>query len=118
MKMTPEQLRTPYSAFRTTLFALPALLAVLNLLPADRVTAQTFTTLHSFTSTDFNGYNSDGVYPAAGLITNSSGNTLYGMALFGGISNNGTVFSVNADGTGFTNLHSFIGSDGFIRLPD
>jgi len=29
---------------------LPALIAVLNLLPAGRVTAQTFTTLHSFTA--------------------------------------------------------------------
>jgi len=32
------------------LFVLPALIAVLNLLPAGRVTAQTFTTLHSFTA--------------------------------------------------------------------
>ncbi len=38
-----------------------------------------------------------------------SGNTLYGTAFDGGIHGKGTVFAVNADGTGFTNLHSFTG---------
>ncbi len=41
-----------------------------------------------------------------------SGDTLYGTASSGGSSGNGTVFRVNTDGTGFTNLHSFTGSDG------
>ena len=64
-----------------------------------------FTNLYSFT----NG--SDGANPYAGLIL--SGNTLYGTALFGGSSNFGTVFAVNTDGSGFTNLYSFTnGSDG------
>ena len=37
-----------------------------------------------------------------------SGNTLYGTAKSGGDSGNGTVFRLNADGTGgFTNLHGF-----------
>ena len=49
--------------------------------------------------------NSDGANPFAGLIL--SGNTLYGTAEGGGSSGNGTVFAVNTDGTGFTNLHSF-----------
>ena len=49
--------------------------------------------------------NSDGANPYAGLIL--SGNTLYGTASDGGSSGNGTVFAVNTDGTGFTNLHSF-----------
>jgi uncharacterized repeat protein (TIGR03803 family) len=80
---------------------LPALVAVLNLLPAGRVTAETLTVLHSFT------YGSDGAYPTAGLITNSSGNTLYGTAVQGGSPGYGTVFAVNTDGTGFTNLHNF-----------
>jgi len=79
------------------------------------VTAQTFTTLHSFSA---GGYvssgkytNSDGVNPIAGLIL--SGNTLYGTAQQGGSSGDGTVFAVNTDGTGFTTLHSFFyGSDG------
>src|SRR5450759_1188805 len=81
------------------LFLLPALIAGLGLILAGRVTAQTFTTLHSFT------YGSDGAFPYAGLIL--SGNTLYGTAYDGGSSGNGTVFKVNPDGTGFTNLHSF-----------
>jgi uncharacterized repeat protein (TIGR03803 family) len=96
------------------LFILPALIAVLNLIPAGRVTAQTFTTLHSFTAT--NGLaqtNSDGANPYAGLITNSSGNTLYGTAWAGGQFGKGTVFAVNTDGTGFTSVHGFTGgSDG------
>ncbi len=102
---------------KRTLFVLPALIAVLTLLPAGRVTAQTFTTLYSFTATSTNSSgvytNSDGANPYAGLITNSSGNTLYGTARNGGSSGNGAVFAVNTDGTGFTNLHSFTGgSDG------
>jgi len=45
-----------------------------------------------------------------------SGNTLYGTANSGGSAGYGTVFAVNTDGTGFTNLHSFTapsGSGGF-----
>ena len=106
-------------------------IAVLNLISAGRVMAQTFTTLHSFTggngtvfavNTDGTGFtnlhsftalsnpfgsgtNSDGANPYAGLIL--SGITLYGTALNGGGSGAGTVFSLNTDGTGFTNLHSF-----------
>ncbi|HAO79460.1 MAG TPA: hypothetical protein DCQ92_10895 [Verrucomicrobia subdivision 3 bacterium] len=58
-----------------------------------------FTNLYGFTG------GSDGSQPYAGLI--SSGNTLYGTAAYGGSSGNGTVFAVNADGTGFTSLYSF-----------
>jgi uncharacterized repeat protein (TIGR03803 family) len=76
--------------------------------------AQTFTTLHSFTATSgsegYNGTNSDGVYPFLGLLL--SGNTLYGAAQAGGSSGWGTVFAVNTDGTGFTNLHSFTATSG------
>jgi uncharacterized repeat protein (TIGR03803 family) len=50
--------------------------------------------------------NSDGASPYAGLIT--SGNILYGTAEQGGSFGNGTVFAINNDGTGFTNLHSFM----------
>ena len=65
-----------------------------------------FTNLHSFTATDpTTGINSDGANPVVGLIL--SGNTLYGTATFGGSSSNGTVFAVNTNDTGFTNLHSF-----------
>src|ERR1035437_9858584 len=47
----------------------------------------------------------DKIHPHAGLIL--SGNTLYGTARNGGSFNNGTVFAVNTDGTGFTILHTF-----------
>ena len=63
-----------------------------------------FTVLHSFTTNAY-GTHSDGSYPAAGLIL--SGKTLYGTTEYGGSWNNGTVFAVNTDGTGFTVLHSF-----------
>lgn len=65
-----------------------------------------FTVLHQFTGAvapDFT--NSDGNYPYDGLLL--VGNTLYGTALNGGLWANGTIFAVNTDGTGFTNLHSF-----------
>src|ERR1039457_3596479 len=99
----------PMKTFIINLFLLPALIAGLGLIPAGRVTAQTFTNLHSFTLLN-NSTNSDGAYPYAGLIL--SGNTLYGTATYGGSSGYGTVFAVNTNGTGFTNLHSFTGSDG------
>jgi uncharacterized repeat protein (TIGR03803 family) len=41
-----------------------------------------------------------------------SGNTLYGTASGGGNSGNGTVFALNTDGSGFTNLHSFTADSG------
>jgi uncharacterized repeat protein (TIGR03803 family) len=73
-----------------------------------------FTNLHSFTATSGSagsyGVNSDGASPYAGLIL--SGNTLYGTAQYGGASGWGTVFAVNIDGTGFTNLHNFTATSG------
>jgi uncharacterized repeat protein (TIGR03803 family) len=60
-----------------------------------------FTNLYSFTG----GY--DGANPYAGLVL--SGNTLYGTAYSGGSSDLGTVFAINTDGSGFTNLYSFTG---------
>ena len=74
-----------------------------------------FRTLYSFTigSDNGSGYyvNSDGAYPYAGLVL--SGNTLYGTTLEGGASGAGTVFALNTDGSGFTNMYNFTdGSDG------
>ncbi len=72
-----------------------------------------FTNLHSFTAgsgkfpTLVNG---DGAWPVAGLL--ALGNTLYGTTEAGGNSGNGTVFRLNVDGTGFTNLHSFASVNG------
>jgi uncharacterized repeat protein (TIGR03803 family) len=58
-----------------------------------------YTNLHTFTGS------SDGANPQAGLVL--SGNTLYGTTGYGGTWGKGAVFAVNADGTGFTNIHSF-----------
>jgi uncharacterized repeat protein (TIGR03803 family) len=155
----------PMKTHINNLFLLPTLIAGLGLMLATSAPAQTFTTLHSFTggrdelnpaaglvfsgnmlygttspgyfvlgsgtvfavNTDGTGFtnlhtftavssfplytNSDGAWPQAGLIL--SGNTLYGTASVGGTSGDGTVFKVNTDGMGFTNLYSFTGgSDG------
>jgi uncharacterized repeat protein (TIGR03803 family) len=75
-----------------------------------------FTNLYNFsaeTTNELGRYtNSDGAAPQCGLV--SSGNTLFGTASSGGSSGNGTVFRLNTDGTGFTNLHSFTAySSGF-----
>ena len=69
-----------------------------------------FRNLHSFSAfdgynADFEGTNSDGARPYAGL--NLLGNTLYGTTVWGGGSGHGTVFAVGTDGTGFAALHSF-----------
>lgn len=63
-----------------------------------------FTNLHSFGALT-NNTNSDGAQPFGGLVL--GGNTLYGTAHIGGVYSNGTIFRVNIDGTGFTNLHNF-----------
>jgi len=49
--------------------------------------------------------------PRAPLIQGTDG-ALYGTTFSGGISNAGTVFKMNPDGSGYTTLHTFIGSDG------
>ncbi len=87
------------------LFLLSALVAGLGAGLAGRVMAQTFTILHSFTATSGSpSTNSDGAVPNGLILSN---NILYGTAAGGGSSGAGTVFAFNADGTGFTNLHSF-----------
>ncbi len=95
------------------LFFLPALISGLGLTLAGRVTAQTFTTLHTFTTTPVIGShtNSDGASPNGGMVL--SGNTLYGTTAQGGTGGNGTVFRISTDGTGFTNLYSFSANSNF-----
>jgi len=83
------------------------LLASTGLLAMPAV-AQTFTTLHFFTV--LSSYtNSDGDNPFGGLVL--SGGTLYGTADFGGSGGSGTVFAVNTNGMGFTNLYTFMATD-------
>jgi len=75
-----------------------------------------FHTLYSFTSCVAPIYtNSDGQNPR-GLIL--SGNTFYGTTLYGGIhaysfneSGCGTIYKINLDGSGYTNLHNFASAD-------
>src|ERR1051326_951487 len=89
----------------SNLFCVPVRIAGFGLVLVSAVTAQTFTTLYSFTELSGTPFsNSDGAYPY-GLI--SSGNVLYGAASQGGISVYGTVFAINADGTDFRTLYSF-----------
>src|SRR5438045_296705 len=107
-KRTKRGNLNPESSVKTgleKLLLLPALIAGFALIPASQVTAQTFTNVHNFTG------GSGGYEPSAGLIL--SGNTLYGTAAAGGSSSRGTVFALNTDGTGFTNLHSFTATAGF-----
>jgi uncharacterized repeat protein (TIGR03803 family) len=76
-----------------------------------------FSTLHTFTGTSgFPSTNSDGAFPLAALTL--SGSTLYGTTGGGGTSGYGTVFAINTDGTGFTNLHSFMGVNGDGTIPN
>ena len=82
-----------------TTFLLP-LVAALGLSLSDRVAAQTFTSLHSFTRYV------DGVSLQAGVVL--SGNTLYGTTEYGGPSgNNSTLFAVNTNGAGFRIGYNF-----------
>jgi uncharacterized repeat protein (TIGR03803 family) len=93
------------------LFRLLLLMTALGLMLTGRVTAQTFTVLHSLTLDE--GFNL-----FAPLVLSS--NILYGAAQGGpgGISpnQNGNLFKLNTDGTGFTNLHTFTLNDG--AFPD
>jgi uncharacterized repeat protein (TIGR03803 family) len=76
-----------------------------------------YTVLHAFTG------GSDGAYPAASLVQASDGN-LYGTTQLGGsglcsdISDFGcgTVFRMAKDGTGYTVVHTFFGSDGALPV--
>lgn len=58
----------------------------------------------------------DGANPAADLTLDPSGTIIYGTTEQGGPLNYGTVFKVNTDGTGFTQLRSFTNNDG--AFPD
>ena len=64
------------------------------------------TILHTF------GADTDGAYPAGGLVAGPDG-TLYGVTLWGGAGGSGTVFRIKLDGTGYALLHEF--SDNLLR---
>jgi len=73
-----------------------------------------FTNLYSFSPSTGTfpelSTNSDGSLPHGALVL--SGQTLFGTAMKSGSLGFGTVFAVNTDGTGFTNLHNFALGDG------
>ncbi len=91
------------------------LAVALALTLAGGASAQTYKVLKSFTG-------SDGNSPQAGLVL--AGSALYGTAwgsyLNAGVwyVNNGVVFKVNTDGSGYTMLKSFTGSDGSLPQGD
>jgi uncharacterized repeat protein (TIGR03803 family) len=66
-----------------------------------------FKVLHNFNGVSSNT-NIDGESPG-GLTL--AGNILYGTTAYGGSSGFGTLFSLNTDGTGFTVLHTFTGTN-------
>lgn len=69
-----------------------------------------FAVLHAFA-----GGAADGRYPVGSLL--ASGGVLYGTTGGGGPSDLGTVFRINADGSGFALLHSFAGGGSGGRGP-
>ena len=71
------------------LLLLHALTIGVGLILAGRATAQTFTTLYSFTAFSTYGVHSDGAYPCGGLIL--SGNTQYWRGSWG----RGTMFNLS-----------------------
>ncbi len=60
------------------------------------------TVLHSLAA-----ISTDGMSPQGHLVENSSGSTFFGMTYGGGVYSFGTVFSIGADGSNNTLLHSF-----------
>src|ERR1039457_4372592 len=80
-------------------FLLPVLMAVLGLMSAGQMKAQTFTTLHSFTQYI------DGDSLQARLVL--SGNILYGTTEYGGKYDTSTLFAINTDGTDFRTVYNF-----------
>ena len=73
-----------------------------------------FTILHSFGPS---ASTNDGQNPFGSLTLN--GTTLYGTTQLGGAKNNGIVFQINADGTGYARVYDFQnGNDGMKPIDD
>jgi len=68
------------------------------------------TILHSFNAFT----TAEGKQPSGGLVLDAG--KLYGTTAFGGQTDSGTVFSIRTDGSDFTILHDFIGSDGTLSF--
>jgi uncharacterized repeat protein (TIGR03803 family) len=61
-----------------------------------------FTTLINFANDTVHG-----CYPSGGVI--SDGTFLYGSSATGGLTDNGTIYKIKPDGTGYTKLYDFMG---------
>jgi|SRR5579862_8479590 len=82
------------------LFCIVLMVSALSL--ASQSSAQVFKALYSFADSS--------AIQRINLVL--SNDTLFGTVDGDGATNEGSVFMLETDGTGFTNLHSFIGSDG------
>jgi uncharacterized repeat protein (TIGR03803 family) len=75
--------------------------------------ASTYQIIHRFSPPTQNAAgtytNQEGETPLGGVIFNNG--TLYGATIYGGYFGQGTVYRVNIDGTGFTNLYNFTAKD-------
>src|SRR5262249_2211907 len=92
---------------RTKLFGLLSAAVSVAMISAQ---AQTYTNLHAFTAPTFNtsvgaATNVDGMFPNGGLVLSS--NTVYGTTWEAGANGNGTLYSVQTDGSHFTTVHTF-----------
>ena len=70
-----------------------------------------YTNLHAFA-----GGTNDGSYPYTGAVV-ADGALLYGAARYGGVSNQGVVFALGTNGSGFNILHQFTGGTNDGRAP-
>ena len=104
-------------SFKVSPLVRTVILGSFALLPIAQAEAQTFSTIYSFAA-PATGTNNFGANPQSSLLLLS--NTLYGTTYFGGsiINTNGytnfeenngygTVYAINTDGTGFTNIVDF-----------
>src|SRR5438105_4735880 len=66
---------------------------------------------------NFKGIGGDGTYPVRGVVEGGDG-ALYGTTALGGAYDNGTVFKLNKDGSGYKVLHSFSGYPDDGGAPD
>jgi uncharacterized repeat protein (TIGR03803 family) len=95
--------------FGLTLLCGAALMAVGALSPV-QAQSPAFDTLYNFMATSGSDSNNiDGAFPEAPLVL--SGATLYGTAINGGSAGNGTIFSINTNGSDFTNFYNFSAGD-------
>ena len=104
MKTTKTDYKKWWSISRRKELALWIGVLLLGLVSV-RSPSQTYTILHAF------GTNTIGHNPYSTLVQGPDG-MLYGTTDSGGVANRGQVFKVNPDGSGYTVLKDFTGSDG------